>query len=113
MADYKNDGNRSRSRHHWEAHIRAQQKSGLSRAEYCRRHDLSYHALTYWQRKLSEPSRKQTQLIPVPVERITQHRISAATSGVKILLDDRIGIEVCEQFSPKALSQVLAVLENR
>lgn len=113
MADYKNGENRSRSRHHWEAHIRAQQESGLSRAEYCRRHGLSYHALTYWQRKLPRPSQRQTQLIPVPTERITQHRISAATSGVKILLDDRIGIEVSEQFSPRALSQVLAVLESR
>ncbi len=113
MADNKNDGNRSRFRHHWEAHIKAQQKSGLSRAEYCRRNDLSYHAMTYQQRKLSEPSRKQTQLIPVPAERITQHKISTVSSGVKIILNDRIGIEVSEQFSPRSLSQVLTVLENR
>jgi len=46
MADYNTVENRSKSRHHWEAHIRAQQKSGLSRTEYCRRHALSYHALS-------------------------------------------------------------------
>jgi len=113
VAEYKNIRKRSRSRHHWEAHIIAQQKSGLSRAEYCRQHNLSYHAITYWQKKLSEPSRKHTQLIPVPVERITQRRLPAATSGIKILLNNRIAIEVSEQFSSKTLSQVVAVLENR
>ena len=36
----------------WQAHLRALGGSGLSRREYCRRHHLSYHALTYWVRKL-------------------------------------------------------------
>ncbi len=36
----------------WKAHAEAQRQSGLSRAEYCRRHNLSYHALTYWVKKL-------------------------------------------------------------
>jgi len=35
----------------WRAHINALAKSGLSRSEYCRRHTLSYHAMTYWLRK--------------------------------------------------------------
>ncbi len=113
MADYKTGRGRSRSRHHWEAHISAQQKSGLSRAEYCRRNDLSYHALTYWQRKLSGSSSGKSQLVPVPVEKILRSGPPAATSGIKILLHDRITIEVSEQFSPRALSQVLTVLENR
>jgi len=113
MADDKADGNQARSRHHWEAHIRAQQKSGLSRAEYCRRNDLSYHALTYWRRKLSGSSRGKSQLVPVPMEKIVRSRQPAATSGVKILLNDRIAIEVNEQFSPTALGQVLTVLEHR
>lgn len=113
MADYKTSGNRSRSRHHWNAHIRAQQKSGLSRAEYCRRHDLSYHALTYWQKKISGPSSGKSELVPVPMEKILRSRQPTATSGVKILLNNRIAIEISEQFSPGALSQVLTVLENR
>ncbi len=113
MADYKNCGHRARSRHHWEAHIKAQLKSGLSRAEYCRKHDLSYHAMTYWGRKMSASSRRTSQLVPVPMEKIRQSGRPTITSGVKILLNDCIAIEVSEQFSPRALSQVLTVLENR
>ena len=31
---------------YWQAHVRALRTSGLSRRGYCRRHHLSYHALT-------------------------------------------------------------------
>jgi len=113
MTEHKTSGGRARSRRHWQTHVKAQEKSGLSRAEYCRRHDLSYHALTYWQRKLSGPSRQHTQLIPVPVERTTQQYQPGLSSGIKILLNNRIAIEVAEEFSPKTLNRILSVLENR
>ena len=41
------EGGEKHSRHYWQRHVRAQQESGLSRAEYCRQQNLSYHALTY------------------------------------------------------------------
>ena len=113
MAEHKTGEDRVKSRRHWQTHVKAQEKSGLSRAEYCRRHDLSYHALTYWQRKVSGPSRQHTRLIPVPVERITQHYQPGPSSGIKILLNDRIAIEVADRFSPGTLSRILSVLENR
>jgi len=113
MAEHKRGEDRVQVRRHWQAHVMAQKKSGLSRAEYCRRHDLSYHALTYWQRKLSRPSRQHTQLIPVPVERTTQQYQPDLSSGITILLNNRIAIEVTEEFSPGTLSRILSVLENR
>jgi len=103
---------RLQGQHYWQAHVTAQQKSGLTRAEYCRRHGLSYHALTYWRTKLSGASRQQAQLVPVPVEKFLRGR-SGSSSGVRIVLDDRIAIEVTEQFSPEVLGQVLSMLEKR
>ena len=113
MAEHKRGEDRVQSRRYWQTHVKAQEKSSLSRAEYCRRHDLSYHALTYWQRKLSGPSRQHTQLIPVPVERTTHHYQPGLSSGIKILLNNRIAIEVTEEFSPGTLCRILSVLENR
>ena len=102
------------SRGQWQAHVRAQKGSGLNRAEYCRRHELSYHALTYWQRKCTEPSRAQSLLVPVPTGRIVGRcMVPQQPAGVKILLDNRIAIEITERFSSKALLQVLSALENR
>jgi len=102
------------SKGRWLAHIRAQKKSGLSRAEYCRRHELSCHALTYRQRKCTEPS--QAQSLPVPVltgQIVGRCMVPQQNAGVKILLDDRIAIEITERFSSKALLQVLSALEQR
>ena len=57
---------KNHSRHYWQNHVRTHLESTLSRAEYCRRYNLSYHALSYWQRKLSKPSPLPTALVPVP-----------------------------------------------
>ena len=35
-------------------YVEALAQSGLSRREYCRQHNLSYHAATYWLRKLPQ-----------------------------------------------------------
>jgi len=113
MKAHKTDRKRVSSRRHWQTHLDALKKSGLSRAEYCRQHDLSYYALTYWQRKLSGFSRQHVQLIPVSVEKTRQHYQPGPSSGIQILLNNRIAIEVNDKFSSKTLSQVLSVLENR
>ena len=105
--------NKNHSRHYWQNHIRTHLESDLSRAEYCRRYNLSYHALSYWQRKLSKPSPLPTALVPVPDLKITSPHTSDQGSGVKIILDNDVTIEVTEQFSPVALNRVLSVLTHR
>ena len=101
------------SRYYWQRHVRAQQESGLSRAEYCRQQNLSYHALTYWQRKVGKPSPADPVLVPVPVEKIPQPPVRGQGAGVRIILDNTVTIEVGEQFSPQTLHRVLAVLEQQ
>ncbi|HHD63892.1 MAG TPA: hypothetical protein ENK96_05930 [Desulfobulbaceae bacterium] len=50
----------------WKAHISAMDRSGLSLAEYCRRHGLSYNAFRYWRRKLGKGAGTPVSLVPVP-----------------------------------------------
>jgi len=99
--------------HYWQGHSKAQQESGLSRAEYCRQQNLSYHALTYWQKKLGKPSPASTALVPVPIDKILRPPVSSQGAGVKIILNNTVDIEVTEQFSTLALQRVLSVLEKR
>ncbi len=101
------------SRRYWQRHIRAQQASGLSRAEYCRQQHLSYHALTYWQRKVGRTSSAGPALVPVPVEKMLPPPGRGQGTGVKIILSNTVAIEVGDQFSPQTLHRVLAVLEQR
>ena len=109
----QNKSRRNPSRHYWQRHVRAQQESGLNRAEYCRQHNLSYHALTYWQRKLGKPSPSGPALVPVPVEKILRSPVCGQGAGVKIILNNTIVIEISEPFSPLTLQQVLSVLEQQ
>ena len=98
----------------WRAHIKALAQSGLSRAEYCRRWNLSYYALTYWQRKSARPNSNPVTLVPVtlPAER----KSSIADSHpapLKILLPGNLAIAVSDNFSGATLNRLLTLLENR
>jgi hypothetical protein len=114
MTQNKRTASKSNIKRSWQAHIDAQEKSGLSRAAYCRVQDLSYHALTYWSRKLSRPSQSRTKLVPVPVESIMRmNKTADQPSGMKIVVSDHVAIEINEQFSSTALNKILSVLEGQ
>ncbi len=101
---------------HWKLHVETLKQSGLTRAEYCRQHNLSYHTLTYWQRKLSTKQAKsnETTLVPVPFKAIINHHsVEQARAGLKIILPDKIAVEVGENFSSSTLLRLLATLEHR
>jgi len=114
MKTVANQNNRkSHNQRHWRAHIKAQKRSGLNRAEYCRQHELSYHAMTYWFGKLSTPSSKTT-LVPVSLKNnIEQNTIQADRAALKINLPGRVAIEIGNNFSPATLTRLLDTLESR
>lgn len=103
-----------RSRRHWQAHVRAMKQSGLSRAEYCRQHNLSYHALNYWHRKLSGPGNSESTLVPVTIGHgMGQAFHRPAQAALRVILPGRLSVEVGDTFSPATLIRLLATLESR
>lgn len=103
--------NRSR---YWQAHIKALTESGLSRAEYCRQHKLSYHALIYWQRKFSRKVQPSMTLVPVSLPTVPAITGShAGEAGLKILLPGQIAIAVADHFSSATLVRLLNLLGER
>ena len=40
-------------RSYWKQHIDSWQETGLTQAEYCRRHNLKHHQLVYWKKRFS------------------------------------------------------------
>ena len=70
----------------WEEHIHAWQLSGLSKARYCREHELSYHQFIYWVPKVrpnTKPdvcARQLPRLVPVALQQ------QAANSALQIKL---------------------------
>jgi len=103
-----------RNQRYWQAHVTAQKKSGLSRAEYCRQHQLSYHAATYWNRKFSKPVSKETTLVPVTfASSIKINSAPMARTVLKVILPNKIAVEVADDFSPITLTKLLVTLERR
>jgi transposase len=103
-----------RNQRYWQAHVTAQEQSGLSRAEYCRQHQLSYHAATYWNRKFSKPASKETTLVPVTFASSIKINSAPPTRSVlKVILPNKIAIEVDDGFSTTTLTKLLVTLERR
>ena len=95
---------------YWQAHINALSGSGLNRAEYCRQHKLSYHALVYWQRKFTRKDKRMT-LVPVALPTVpVRSGGQPGDAGLKILLPGQIAIAVAEHFSPTTLVELLKIL---
>lgn len=82
----------------WQAHVHAFHRSGLSRAEYCRQNNLSYHALTYWQRKLSNPrTAKKCSLVPVSLQPAPgREGGGAASASLRLILPGGCTVEVAD-----------------
>lgn len=66
----------------WATHIRHRDKSGLSKAAYCKQNNLAYHKYLYWEQKLLKPD-VASELIPVEIEQssATQLMQSVAECG--------------------------------
>lgn len=66
---------------YWREQIAEWNQSGLSGAEYCRRHQLIYHRFVYWRQKLDQPdtqSKTSTRISSgfVKVVSSSEHRAS-------------------------------------
>ena len=97
----------------WQAHLRALGGSGLSRREYCRRHHLSYHALTYWVRKLRPTSPRATPPALVEVPACSLPLLQRSGSAFRLYLDQGRLLEIESDFDEFGLGRLLRVLEQR
>ncbi len=102
------------NRRYWQAHVKAHQESGLTRAEYCRQHNLSCSALSYWYKKLGNPKCNESTLVPVTLTKsASDHFTAPDQDNLKLIMPGNIKIEIGENFSAPNLVRLLSVLENR
>ena len=92
-------------RTYWQQHIDQWQQSGLSQIEYCRRNRIKKYQWGYWKKRLAAP-KSPTMLVPVTIP-------SHSAGCLRVLVDDRIAIEVPSGFDPATLTKVFACLTYR
>jgi len=89
----------------WQDHIAECKKSGLSYAEYARRHELKDGAFGYWRKKLSESSKQEPEFVELKVS-------GREKSGIEIVLGDHIRISVDSDFDETTLKKLIGVLQS-
>jgi len=114
MDEKKSPARKASRRKLWQSHLQAWASSGLSRAEYCRRRDLSYHAFKYWEKKLLREKNPLPAFVSVPAVRLEQAAlVRKGSAKLRVTLGDRYRIEVDDDFSSATLSRLISVLEDR
>ena len=96
----------------WQAHVRALATSGLSRRAYCCRHQLSYHALTYWVRKFRQTDNSASIPTLIEVGACPSPLVSEPGSGFRLHLGDGRLLEIASDFDQASLGRLLGVLEQ-
>ena len=102
---------RAENRQVWEQHIRNWKESGLAQSEYCRRHNLKEHQLTYWKRKFKVVA-APISLVELQLSTAFQSRISENKAPLRLIVCDQYRIEVERGFDPVTLGQLVLTLRQ-
>ena len=97
----------------WQAHVRTLAASGLSRRGYCCRHQLSYHALTYWVRKFRQVPVHTSPPALVEVPLCPPALVHRSGPPFRLHLGDGRLLEIEVDFDAASLGRLLGVLEQR
>ena len=93
----------------WKNHIEAWQSSGLSQAEYCRRHGLNANTFSgRLHHYRSQRSPRPPELIPVHVQPLPT--VAEAAAGPVVLWHRGHNIEFPGAVSPRWLAELLRCL---
>ena len=98
--------------HEWTKAVEDWAKSGLSKAEYCRRHELIYSTFvshTNDHRWLGLLQRDAASFVRVEAKTVVEALSQTISSGVHVIVDD-VRIDVDTRFDADALRSVMEVL---
>lgn len=95
---------------YWQEHVQACQHSGLSKAQYCRDHQLAYHVLIYWSTKFSGRIAKNENSEQSDVAKLVPVALSGAIhpdSGLQVHLPNGVHISGINAQSVDFISRVI------
>jgi len=93
----------------WQQHIQSWQASGSTQISYCRCHDLKFHRFVYWKNKFNPKADARSSTIvelPMGLDRL----VLSQPGFLRLAVGEHYRIEVCRDFDPVALRQLLHVL---
>jgi hypothetical protein len=94
---------RKRNVDEWREILRAWETSGLSRAEFCRTQILPVSTFDYWRKKQRGTVETNLPFVKVPKMAAGVDR----SMNIRIVINDRVSVELCHGFTGEDLSTVL------
>jgi surfactin synthase thioesterase subunit len=94
-------------REQWRVHMEAWSQSGQTQAAYCEQHGLNVKTFSYWRRRLKTDN-QAVRLVQLPGRALRQ----AEGTTLRVVVDDRLTIEVADGFNPATLARTVEVLRG-
>ncbi len=96
-------------REFWARHVKRWRDSGLTQAQYCRRHRLLKGTLGYWASTLSKPKAAGSALVEVGRAEVKAEK---RHSPIELVVERRYLLRLWPGVEPDHLRDVLSVLEH-
>ena len=93
-------------REYWKQHIDSFQQTGLTQAEYCRRHNLKHHQLVYWRKRFLK-TEKDVSFVPLKLEDLLDIPSGREHASLTLVIDNQFKIEIRAGFDPQLLRQLI------
>jgi hypothetical protein len=98
-------------RTYWKQHIDSWQETGVTQAEYCRRHNLHYHQLIYWKKRFLNTETDVT-FVPLKLEDFSDIPTQPECASLSVVINDHFKIEIRAGFDALLLRQLIFVLRG-
>jgi hypothetical protein len=99
-------------RSYWKQHIDSWQETGLTQAEYCRRHNLKHHQLVYWKKRFLRTETDVT-FVPLKLDDLLMDRPPQPDrQSLCLEINNRFKVEIRAGFDTQLLRQLIFALRE-
>ena len=98
-------------RSYWKQHIDTWQETGLTLAEYCRRHNLKHHQLVYWKKRFLK-TETDVSFVPLKLEDLLDIPARQDQATLTLVINNDFKIEIRAGFDAQLLEQLIYVLRR-
>ncbi len=96
---------------YWRQHIDSWQQTGLTQAEYCRRHNLKHHQLVYWKKRFLK-TETDVSFVPLKLEDLLDIPTRQDQSSLTLEINNQFKIEIRAGFDSQLLRQLIFALQG-
>jgi hypothetical protein len=94
---------------YWKQHIESWQETGLTQAEYCRRHNLKHYQLVYWKKRFLK-TETDVSFVPLRLEDLLDIPAQPVHAPLCLLIDNHFQVEIRSGFDAQLLRQLIFAL---